>query len=199
MAEWAIIPEARKIAVAAKRFELFFIWIGCGLVEGAELRLGKLFRRNPIGFNRKPVFLGESAGFSVKRDVGSGNEQWRGSAFVSGSAPAPGCCRVRPAPDLSKFSIGLRPHFLSSQPARRVYRVSPPAIAVELDRKLQTLDASTAASVERLVLDALELADQRKSNESTWPVGFWQQIREDLGNEGIERPSQGEFEKRGIW
>ncbi len=74
------------------------------------------------------------------------------------------------------------------------------AIALELDRKLQSLDASTAASVERLVLDALELVDQRKkSTASVWPDGFWSQIRDDFGTEGIERPPQGEFEKREIW
>jgi hypothetical protein len=62
------------------------------------------------------------------------------------------------------------------------------------------LDASTAASVERLVLDALELVDQReKSTASVWPDGFWSQIRDDFGTEGIERPPQGEFEKREIW
>jgi len=74
------------------------------------------------------------------------------------------------------------------------------AIALELDRKLQTLDASTAASVERLVLDALELVDQRKkSTASAWPDGFWSQIRDDFGTEGFERPPQGEFEKSETW
>jgi hypothetical protein len=74
------------------------------------------------------------------------------------------------------------------------------AIALELDRKLQSLDASTAASVERLVLDALDLVDQRKkSTASAWPDGFWSQIRDDFGTEGLERPPQGEFEKRETW
>ncbi|MBA4147035.1 MAG: hypothetical protein H0X66_02895 [Verrucomicrobia bacterium] len=34
------------------------------------------------------------------------------------------------------------------------------AIAVELDQKLQSLDPETAASVERLVRDALQLAEK---------------------------------------
>ncbi len=73
------------------------------------------------------------------------------------------------------------------------------AIAAELDRKLQTLDPETAASVERLVQDALHLAEARKLNGAAWPTGFWEQIRADWGSEPFERPSQGEFEKREEW
>ena len=73
------------------------------------------------------------------------------------------------------------------------------AIAVELDQKLQRLDPETAASVEQLVRDALELAEKKKSNGSTWPANFWQQIRADWGTEPFERPPQGEFEKREEW
>lgn len=73
------------------------------------------------------------------------------------------------------------------------------AIAVELDQKLQKLDPETAASVERLVRDALQLAEQRKANGSAWPAGFWEKIREDWGPEPFERPPQGKFEKREEW
>ncbi len=73
------------------------------------------------------------------------------------------------------------------------------AIAAELDRKLQTLDPETAVSVERLVQDALHLAESRKPNGAGWPPGFWEQIRADWGSEPFERPSQGEFEKREEW
>jgi hypothetical protein len=74
------------------------------------------------------------------------------------------------------------------------------AIAVELDRKLQGLDPDTAASVERLVRDALHLAEQRRSSvprESHRE--FIQRIRGSFGDEPFERPPQGEFEKREDW
>jgi hypothetical protein len=57
--------------------------------------------------------------------------------------------------------------------------VSVTAIAVELDQKLRELDPKTAASVEQLVRDALQLAGPSKANGSSWPTGFWQQIREE--------------------
>ena len=72
-------------------------------------------------------------------------------------------------------------------------------IAAELDQKLRSLDPETAASVEQLVRDALHLAEKRKFSTSSWPPGFWQQIRDDWGNEPFERPVQGEFEKREDW
>lgn len=73
------------------------------------------------------------------------------------------------------------------------------AIALELDRKLRSLDPDTVASVERLVQDALHLAETRKPNGSAWPPGFWEQIRADWGSEPFARPPQGEFEKREEW
>lgn len=73
------------------------------------------------------------------------------------------------------------------------------AIAIELDQKLQSLDPETAASVEQLVRDTLQLASKKQANGSTWPPGFWQKIREDWGDEPFERPPQGEFEKREEW
>jgi hypothetical protein len=73
------------------------------------------------------------------------------------------------------------------------------AIALELDRKIQSLDPETAASVERLVQDALQLAERSETAASTWPEGFWRQIRDDWGTEPFQRPAQGEFEKREAW
>ena len=73
------------------------------------------------------------------------------------------------------------------------------SIAIELDQKLRSLDPETAASVERLVRDALQLAEKRHANGSKWPVDFWRQIRADWGTEPFERPPQGEFEKREDW
>lgn len=78
------------------------------------------------------------------------------------------------------------------------------AIAIELDQKLQSFDPETAASVERLVRDALQLAEAKPASAQnaaaieahrahiarfagTWPA------------DDFERPPQGEFEKREEW
>ncbi|MBE0542588.1 MAG: hypothetical protein IH623_14610 [Verrucomicrobia bacterium] len=73
------------------------------------------------------------------------------------------------------------------------------AIAVELARKLQSLDPETAASVEQLVRDALHLAEKKKAVAATWPTGFWEDVRADWRTEPFERPPQGDFEKREDW
>ncbi len=72
-------------------------------------------------------------------------------------------------------------------------------IALELDQKIQSFDPETAASVERLVRDTLQLAEKKQTSPSIWPSDFWQRIREDWGNEPFERPPQGDFEKREDW
>lgn len=73
-------------------------------------------------------------------------------------------------------------------------------IAAELDQKLQQLDPITAASVERLVRDALQLAEQRPSSAPRESHReFIQRIRGSFGDEPFERPAQGEFEKREDW
>ena len=74
------------------------------------------------------------------------------------------------------------------------------AIALELDQKLQSFDPATAASVERLVRDALQLAEgnpvpaSRESHRE-----FIRRIAGSFGDEPFERPPQGEFEKREDW
>ena len=73
------------------------------------------------------------------------------------------------------------------------------AIAIELDQKLQTLDHETAASVERLVRDALQLAEKKSTAQPALSADFWKQIREHWGDEPFERPPQGEYEKREEW
>ena len=73
------------------------------------------------------------------------------------------------------------------------------AIAAELDHKLQSFDPETAASVERLVRDALLLAERKPKAASPLPLDFWQKLRADWGDEPFERPPQGEFEKRENW
>ncbi len=73
------------------------------------------------------------------------------------------------------------------------------AIAAELDRKLQTLDPETAASVEQIVRNVLQVAEKKKDGTAALPPGFWERIRVDWGHEPFERPPQGEFEKREEW
>ncbi len=78
------------------------------------------------------------------------------------------------------------------------------AIARELDEKLKTLDAKAAASLEKLVLDALELVETRNGGVNSTkahrlPPEFFRKIAEEFGTEPFERPSQGSFEKRENW
>jgi hypothetical protein len=77
-------------------------------------------------------------------------------------------------------------------------------IAIELDQKLQSFDRDTAASVERLVRDALQLAEKKSA-----PSGSQEAIaahRTHIAKfaglwawDDFERPPQGEFEKREDW
>jgi hypothetical protein len=88
---------------------------------------------------------------------------------------------------------------------------------------LKTLDAATAANVERLVRAALELAEKSKGSEGTpglfeetsgelpdepserppqgefLPADFFESIAEEFGDEPFERPPQGQFEERREW
>ena len=73
------------------------------------------------------------------------------------------------------------------------------AIAHELDAKLATLDAAKAASLERVVRDAIELASSDTPRLAEWPAGFFDRIRLQWGDEPFERPPQGEFEIREEW
>ena len=78
------------------------------------------------------------------------------------------------------------------------------AIAIELDRKLQTFDPETAASVERLVRDALLLAEQKviPSRDPAAVAAHQAHIARFAGSwpdDDFERPPQGEFEKREEW
>lgn len=74
------------------------------------------------------------------------------------------------------------------------------AIAIELDQKLQTFDPETAASVEKLVRDALQLAESKRASATKESHReFVQRIAGSFGDEPFERPSQGEFERREEW
>lgn len=75
------------------------------------------------------------------------------------------------------------------------------AIARELDEKLKALDAHAAASLEKLVRDALELIEAQNgaSKPSRLPPDFFTRIAAEFGSEPFERPPQGESEKRQDW
>lgn len=75
------------------------------------------------------------------------------------------------------------------------------AIAAQLDEKLRTLDARAASSLEKLVRDALDLVETQEGGRRSeyLPPGFFARIAEEFGREPIERPPQGEFEKRQEW
>jgi len=75
------------------------------------------------------------------------------------------------------------------------------AIAQELDAKLKMLDAKAAASLEKLVRDALELVDTQNGGRppDRLPPDFFTRIAHEFESDPFERPPQGEFEKREAW
>ena len=75
------------------------------------------------------------------------------------------------------------------------------AIAEQLDAKLKTLDAKAASSLEKLVRDALELVETQNcaTRAKRLPPDFFKRIAGEFGSEPLERPPQGEFEKREAW
>ena len=75
------------------------------------------------------------------------------------------------------------------------------AIAQQLDAKLKTLDAKAASSLEKLVRDVLELIEtqQTASRLEHLPANFFGRVAEEFGGEPLERPPQGESEKRQDW
>jgi hypothetical protein len=74
------------------------------------------------------------------------------------------------------------------------------AIVKELDARLRTLDPRTAAHVEKLVREALALAEERAANEDLdWPPGYFEETAGALADEPMERPAQGELEVRERW
>jgi hypothetical protein len=74
-------------------------------------------------------------------------------------------------------------------------------IAEALDAKLKTLDAKAALSLEKLVRDALELVETQNGGirPGRLPADFFISIAAEFGSEPLERPCQGEFEKRELW
>ena len=75
------------------------------------------------------------------------------------------------------------------------------AIAEQLDATLKSLDSKAASSLEKLVSDALELADVQKagSRHDRLPADFFTRIAHEFGAEPFERPPQGEVDRRQDW
>jgi hypothetical protein len=73
------------------------------------------------------------------------------------------------------------------------------AIARELDAKLAMLNSAQAAALGRAVREAIALANSDEPSETALPVGFFDRIRQQWGDEPFERPAQGEFEGREDW
>lgn len=75
------------------------------------------------------------------------------------------------------------------------------AIAEELERRLAQLDPRVAAQVERLVRDALALADGSASRvlSGGWPAGYFARTAGALAGEEFERPQQGVPPEREAW
>jgi hypothetical protein len=63
------------------------------------------------------------------------------------------------------------------------------------------LDPKAAASLEKLVRDALELVETRSGAASPVPLpsDFFSRIAAEFGSEPFDRPPQGDFDKREGW
>ena len=72
-------------------------------------------------------------------------------------------------------------------------------IARELDEKLKTLDAQSAALLEKTVREAIEQAVTNQNPPTGWPPGFFEKTAGAFADIPFERPPQGEFEKREDW
>jgi hypothetical protein len=75
------------------------------------------------------------------------------------------------------------------------------AIAEELDRRLAQLDPPIAERVERLVRDALALADESVARPAPggWPDGYFARTAGALAGEEFARPPQGALPEREAW
>jgi hypothetical protein len=74
-------------------------------------------------------------------------------------------------------------------------------VAEELDAKLKTLDAKAASSLEKLVRDAMDLAETHigDARPDRLPSDFFMRVAREVGSESFERPPQGESEQREAW
>ncbi len=77
-------------------------------------------------------------------------------------------------------------------------------IAAELHARLQSLDPAAQAHVEKLIREALALAESRRESAAQgWPPGYFEAtagaLAGALAGEPFERPPEGEFEVRETW
>jgi hypothetical protein len=66
-------------------------------------------------------------------------------------------------------------------------------LALDLQAALNRLDRESATKLERLVRDAIELAQQAGAKNGEvdargWPVGYWEQFADCLGDERWDQP-----------
>ena len=73
------------------------------------------------------------------------------------------------------------------------------SVAEELDRKLTEMDRATAEHVERLVRDALCLAQTRDKPLASWPEGYFERTAGALSGERLERAEQETTATREVW
>ena len=74
-------------------------------------------------------------------------------------------------------------------------------IVEELDAALKSLAPDVARRLERLVWDAIALADipPEKTHANGWPEGYFERTAGSLAGEEFERPEQLPFERREPW
>ena len=73
-------------------------------------------------------------------------------------------------------------------------------IAAELDTRLQSLDPAAQAHVEKLIREALALAESRRESAAQgWPAGYFEATAGALAGEPFDRPPEGDFENRESW
>lgn len=75
------------------------------------------------------------------------------------------------------------------------------SVVDDLDAALKRADAKVARRLERIVREALALADvpSGKTDENGWPEGYFEATAGALGDEPFERPPQLPFEQRETW
>ncbi|MCX7409515.1 MAG: hypothetical protein DWH84_00815 [Planctomycetota bacterium] len=75
------------------------------------------------------------------------------------------------------------------------------SIVEDLDATLKRADVRVARKIERIVRQALTLADAPagKTDANGWPEGYFERTAGCLAGEEFERPEQLPFEKREEW
>ena len=75
------------------------------------------------------------------------------------------------------------------------------SVVDDLDAALKRADAKVARRLERIVRDAIALADipPAKTDANGWPEGYFERTAGCLAGEEFERPELLPFEKREPW